>query len=208
MTMEPHYMLKSWIDLHAGDLASDGIQATLTEEPQDRDKKAAWVDLDSGGRLVRLTLWDTGEAVLSLADAAADNSILVHQLELTGPSDPERAIVSAIGWVTGRLSESAMSSDQPNPSERLARIRFFTTQEGGRLRPPVSGVRSQIQLGDIQTSCVIRSLNGMNLIPLGEEAVVAVRLLFQDEVGQEFAALTSLDLFEGSKHVATGAFLS
>lgn len=101
-----------------------------------------------------------------------------------------------------------MPSDQGRAGERKARVRFLTSDEGGRSRPPASGVRSQIELGEYQTSCVVESATGLDVLPLGEEVVVTVRILFVDQAGDAFAALTSLELFEGSKLVATGVFLA
>jgi len=92
-------LLRSWISQNAGDLASDGVQAILTEGPQDRDRRAVWADFDSANRLARLTVWDTGEAVLALADAAAENPPVTQQLEFASSTDLERAVASAVAWV-------------------------------------------------------------------------------------------------------------
>ena len=99
-------LLKAWIGLHVDDLARDGIQATLTEGPGDRNRTAAWVDLDSGSRLLRLTVWESGEAVLSMADAATDTATVVRQLEFTGTSDLDRAIAAAVAWSREPLAAS------------------------------------------------------------------------------------------------------
>ena len=100
-----------------------------------------------------------------------------------------------------------MSSDKLRAGERWARIRFLTPEEGGRSTPPASGVRSQVELGEFQTSCIVESAGGVDVLPLGEEVVVTIRVLFVDQVADTFAGLTSLELFEGSKRVATGVFL-
>lgn len=89
----------------------------------------------------------------------------------------------------------------------MARIPFLTPSEGGRGAPPASGVRSQLELGEFQTPCVIDSAQGLDVLPLGEEVVVRVRLLFAEQAAEAFAVLESLELFEGNKRVATGAFL-
>lgn len=90
---------------------------------------------------------------------------------------------------------------------RPARIRFLTTQEGGRLTAPAPGVRSQIGLGEFQTSCVIEDDSGRTNFPLGELLEVQVRILFESWTGEAFASASSVELFEGSKLVATGVFI-
>jgi len=100
-----------------------------------------------------------------------------------------------------------MPSDQLCAGERSARIRFLTPEEGGRLTPPASGARSQLELGEFQTSCIVESAAGVDVLPLGEEVMVTIRILFVDQVADAFAGLTSLELFEGRRRVATGVFL-
>lgn len=90
---------------------------------------------------------------------------------------------------------------------RPARIRFRTPEEGGRLTAPASGVRSQIELGEFQTSCVVSSSAGLAVLPLGEEVEVHIRLLFAEHIGSVFARAAEVELFEGAKLVATGHFL-
>ncbi len=100
-----------------------------------------------------------------------------------------------------------MCSSQLPAGERTARVRFLTSDEGGRSGPPASGVRSQVELGEFQTSCIVESATGLDVLPLGEEITVRIRLLFVDQAADAFAGLASVELFEGSKRVATGVFL-
>lgn len=90
---------------------------------------------------------------------------------------------------------------------RPARIRFLKTEEGGRLSSPVSGVRSQIELGEMQTSCVIDSSADLEVLPLGEDVEVLIRILFAEYAREAFFRASSVRLFEGNKLVATGNFL-
>ena len=90
---------------------------------------------------------------------------------------------------------------------RSARIRFRTPEEGGRLTAPASGVRSQIELGEFQTSCIVDSSAGFEILPLGEEVEVRIRVLFAEHVGAAFSRAAAVELFEGAKLVATGRFL-
>jgi len=98
-----------------------------------------------------------------------------------------------------------MSSDHA-AAIRPARVRFLTTEEGGRIAPAVPGTRSQLDLGGSQTSCIIDDDSGRESFPPGEEVDVVIRTLFP-WVGQEFRALRTVKLFEGSKLVAVGEFL-
>lgn len=91
---------------------------------------------------------------------------------------------------------------------RAARIRFLTTEEGGRRTEPVSGIRSQIELGGFQSSCVVEDLTGRTELPLGESIEVRIRILFEDWAGAAFGQAETVELYEGNKLVATGEFLA
>lgn len=95
----------------------------------------------------------------------------------------------------------------PSNSVRPALIRFLTTREGGRLASPAPGLRSQIELGSFQTSCVVDDDSGRAEFPLGEVLEVRIRVLFEDRAGDAFASATAIELFEGNKLVATGELL-
>jgi hypothetical protein len=96
-----------------------------------------------------------------------------------------------------------MSSESARP----ARVRFLTTAEGGRMTPPVPGVRSQIHLGEFQTSCIVESESGKLEFPLGELVDAQIRVIFAERVGKAFASARAVQLYEGSKLVAEGEFL-
>ena len=90
---------------------------------------------------------------------------------------------------------------------RTARIRFLTTAEGGRLSAPLSGTRSQLEIGDVMTSCVLTRVDGADTLALGEDVDVFVELHFPERFELEFRTLRGVRLFEGNKLVATGAFI-
>ncbi len=90
---------------------------------------------------------------------------------------------------------------------RDARIRFLTAHEGGRETTPVSGVRSQIELGDFQTSCIVESADGRAELPLGQNVEVQITVLFEEWAGAAFMEAQNVRLYEGAKLVATGTFL-
>lgn len=85
-----------------------------------------------------------------------------------------------------------------------AHIRFLTTAEGGRYRPPSAGLRSQLRIGSIQTSCIVEPLDDRPEMSLGEGIDVRITLLFPDQYGELLHGLESIELSEGSKIVARG----
>ncbi|MFD4440567.1 hypothetical protein ACFWPK_12430 [Nocardia sp. NPDC058519] len=88
-----------------------------------------------------------------------------------------------------------------------ASLTFLTTEEGGRVAPARDGVRSQILIGDIMTSCVVRGqADGGVFIP-GRQYIVELELLFSDLYAIELDSLKTVELYEGSKLVAKGARL-
>lgn len=89
---------------------------------------------------------------------------------------------------------------------RSALVRFLTSDEGGRFTAPRSGVRSQLKIGDVMTSCTVTAIDGRDLMALGDEIVVRVRLQFPERFEAEFPNLVEVLLFEGTKLVAVGTF--
>ena len=90
---------------------------------------------------------------------------------------------------------------------RRARIRFLTTAEGGRYSAPVSGVRPQLAIGSVSTSCIVDFEDPLAMPALGESIEARLTLMFPEEYRAAFSALASVKLFEGSKLVATGIFI-
>jgi translation elongation factor EF-Tu-like GTPase len=97
-----------------------------------------------------------------------------------------------------------MSSNSGDEKFVHARLRFLTSAEGGRFTPPMSGVRSQLDLGDFMTSCIVRSVTDMEVFPLGESVDVVIELIFPDVHGVKLEEMTAVRLYEGNKLVATG----
>jgi hypothetical protein len=93
------------------------------------------------------------------------------------------------------------------PRSIRARLRFLTTQEGGRVRAPEAGVRPQLKVGEIFTSCIIHPLDEANELALGQEHEVMLEVVFWDEYRRLFHDGMLLELYEGSKKVASGQFL-
>lgn len=102
---------------------------------------------------------------------------------------------------------SRMPTEPDFAEVRRARIRFLTPEEGGRQVAPMSGVRSQIELGEFQSSCIVESVTGLKVLPFGTEVDVQIRVIFPDWAGVAFARVATVELFEGNRLVATGSFL-
>jgi hypothetical protein len=89
-----------------------------------------------------------------------------------------------------------------------ARIRFLTTAEGGRNTPPRTGIKPQLKLGHIYTSCVIRALSGdQGELELGKEHEVQLELLFWEHYSDLWRDTGKCELYEGSHLIALGRFL-
>lgn len=90
-----------------------------------------------------------------------------------------------------------------------ARIRFRKTDEGGRRTSPVTGVRSELRLGAILTSCIIRTLNdGENeVMELGKEYEVTIEILFWEQHPHPLSVGSEIEFYEGSRVVASGQLL-
>ena len=99
-----------------------------------------------------------------------------------------------------------MTSDR-TATVRPARVRFLTTAEGGRISPASPGTRSELDLGDTQTSCIIADDDsGREIFPPGEDVTVQIKVIFPWVV-KEFQRLRKVKLYEGSKLVAVGDFV-
>jgi hypothetical protein len=70
----------------------------------------------------------------------------------------------------------------------------------------MSGVRPHLKVGEVFTSCVVRS-EAVAQFQLGVEYDVTLEILFWDEYGYLFREDMDVELFEGSRLVARGKFL-
>jgi hypothetical protein len=98
-----------------------------------------------------------------------------------------------------------MTSDR-TATVRPARVRFLTTAEGGRISPASPGTRSELDLGDTQTSCIIADDTGREIFPPGEDVTVQIKVIFPWVV-KDFQRLRKVRLYEGSRLVAVGDFV-
>ena len=92
--------------------------------------------------------------------------------------------------------------------KRKAIIRFLNTLEGGRLNPPCSGYKPQIRIGEILTSCkIIPEDVNVGIMDFEIEHKVFIELQFESLYGDKIVKGMKINLFEGSKLIATGAFV-
>lgn len=94
--------LQAWFEGHHEELESSGLVVALDVGPEDRDKRAAWVDIDSSERLVRFTLWESGEATLSVLEMSSARLVAEEQLEITNGFGLAQALRDAVAWARGR----------------------------------------------------------------------------------------------------------
>ena len=85
-----------------------------------------------------------------------------------------------------------------------ARIRFLTHAEGGRSSTAMSGIRPQLKLGTISTSCIVRSRGTTEHFEPGIEHEVDLELVLWDEYGHLIPNNAEIELFEGSRLIARG----
>lgn len=88
-----------------------------------------------------------------------------------------------------------------------AEITFTLPQDGGFTRTPQSGVRPQLAVGDIFTSCVVRPVDGDDVMKIGEPIEVTLELPFWAEYRDKFIEGMAVVLHDGSRVVARGRFL-
>jgi hypothetical protein len=93
--------LRAWFDARETSLLGDGYQAEFTESPPGRDKQSVSVTLTSAARIGQLVIWDTGEAELSMADAASGTVIEEHR-EITSGIGLRDATEALIAWLNGK----------------------------------------------------------------------------------------------------------
>ncbi|WP_205413067.1 immunity protein TriTu family protein [Austwickia chelonae] len=94
--------LEDWVSKSRLGLEAEGVQVSLEFSPENRDKISAWLDLDSPGRLVRLIVWESGEAILSVGDVVSGALLADEQLEVSGVFGLEQALDDAVAWALSR----------------------------------------------------------------------------------------------------------
>jgi len=88
-----------------------------------------------------------------------------------------------------------------------AKIRFLPHEEGGFSRPPLPGVRPQLRLGDVFTSCIVCPKKQLERFEQGMDHDVILEVMFWDRYKELMPKDLSVRLYDGSRLVATGVFL-
>ena len=89
-----------------------------------------------------------------------------------------------------------------------AEIRFLLTEEGGRSTSAMSGIRPHIRLGEVFTSCVIRSTTSDEVFELGRDYNVDIEIIFWEHYSHLFSENEPGEFFEGNHMIAKGRFLT
>jgi hypothetical protein len=104
-------------------------------------------------------------------------------------------------------------SSKSNQYSFGAEIRFLSSTEGGRLRPPQSGFKPQLKVGELRTSCLVSSVDPtVRTFSFERSHRVKLQLLFKKEIeGLAGCSLAdycaegmAIELYEGSKKIAEG----
>jgi translation elongation factor EF-Tu-like GTPase len=86
-----------------------------------------------------------------------------------------------------------------------AKLNFWAEDKGGRFSPPSSGFRPQIKIGDIQTSCTVRSYENIVMtFDFTVEHIVTLELMHSSQYSNALKVGDIVSLFEGSKQIAEG----
>jgi len=85
-----------------------------------------------------------------------------------------------------------------------AMLTFLSAEEGGRIKAPQSGFHPQIDLGHVQTSCVVESLEGETVFGFEREHLVSLKLIFDKQYSWLPTVGDLVRLFEGDKLIGTG----
>jgi hypothetical protein len=90
--------LQPWVARRAADLATRNVVLTVTPGPVERDKRSAWIDIDSPRRSVRVVVWDSGEAVLEVGELSSGAIVHEEQREVTTRLGLEQTLEDAVAW--------------------------------------------------------------------------------------------------------------
>ncbi|MFK0017428.1 hypothetical protein [Streptomyces sp. NPDC091027] len=89
-----------------------------------------------------------------------------------------------------------------------ARVAFLPASAGGRATPAMSGIRPILRLGEVLTSCIVRSAEGIESFQPERPYDVDIEIIFWHEYGNLFRQEDPVRLYDGSRLIATGEYLS
>ena len=86
-----------------------------------------------------------------------------------------------------------------------AKLSFWGEDKGGRITPPQTGYRPQIEIEDVHTSCTVTAIdNTVTVFDFDIEYVVKLDLMFKEMYGGKLKVGDSVKLYEGNKQIAEG----
>ncbi len=90
----------------------------------------------------------------------------------------------------------------------VARVRFLTTEEGGRKGFAASGYRPAFKLPDQpEMTSAEQKFRGIDQVQPGQEAISEIRILWIEAFEQKLSVGTDFELLEGSRVVAKGQII-
>lgn len=95
-----------------------------------------------------------------------------------------------------------MTTTRPGPHFE-AEISFLSQKDGGRISPPRSGYRPQMEIGGESTSCIFES-SEVETFEAGKIYLLSGTLLFPDHYLHRLSSGDPVVLKEGSRRVAEG----
>lgn len=90
------------------------------------------------------------------------------------------------------------------PNLFRARVCFLSAEAGGRKTPAMSGVRPQLKLRGVLTSCLVHGRDSSEVFEPGHEYEVSLELMFWSEYGHLVFNGAPVALYEGSRLIARG----
>jgi hypothetical protein len=71
--------LEEWFLLNHEKLRQSGVDGRFAKGPNNLDKSAAWLDLETQTTLGRMIVWETGEADLEVGDVSTGHVHPIHR---------------------------------------------------------------------------------------------------------------------------------
>ncbi len=86
-----------------------------------------------------------------------------------------------------------------------AKVTFWGQDKGGRFSTPQPGFRPQIEIDDVQTSCIVDAQDTtVKVFEFDKSYVVNLKLMYQEVYAGKLKFNDPVRLFEGSKQIAEG----
>ncbi len=89
----------------------------------------------------------------------------------------------------------------------IAIVTFFGAIKGGRLNPPQTGFRPQIDIRGVHTSCIVESLDN-ELFSFDKEHRVSLKLMFPEHFQDVLNVGEAVNFYEGNKLIGSGKIVT